>query len=211
MTVSGAQTRRRAIVGTAIAAAAVLAIGVPMSAQAHNYLVSSTPEQGEVLTALPDEFMITTNDALLDLGGDAGGFALQVIDSDGLYYGDGCVAIDGPSMTAQAALGAPGAYTILWQIVSIDGHTVSDELTFTWQPDDISQASEGSTTPPVCGVSGDPEEAAPDAPAEPAEPTESEDSAGDAIPSDLLWIGGAIVAVAVAAGATMLTLRRRKG
>jgi methionine-rich copper-binding protein CopC len=203
-------------VAAAFAAATALVVVAPATATAHNYLVSSTPQQGEVLTSLPDQFVITTNDDLLDLGDGAGGFALQIIDSDGLYYGDGCVAVEGPSMTATAALGAPGQYTIVWQVVSIDGHTVSDQLTFTWQPDDISQSSAGSATPPECSVSNEPEEQpeaeTPGEPTDaPAEPSESDDSAAEGFPTDLLWIGGAIIAVAIAAGATMVALGRRKG
>lgn len=187
-----------------------LAVGFAAPAQAHNYLVSSTPAEGEVLTALPDEFVITTNDELLNLGADAGGFALQVLDADGLYYGDGCVAVDGPSMTATAALGEPGDYLMRWQVVSIDGHTVSGELPFSWAPSDGTASSEGSATAPVCGAATDDPASVPDGsedePIAPAPPADDE----PAVSTDILWIGGAILAVAIAAGATMLALGRKK-
>jgi hypothetical protein len=38
-------------------------------AAAHNYLVSSSPEDGAVVTEQPGAFSVTTNDALLDLDG----------------------------------------------------------------------------------------------------------------------------------------------
>ena len=187
-----------------------LAVGVAAPAQAHNYLVSSTPAEGEVLTALPGEFAVTTNDDLLDLGAGAGGFALQVLDADGLFYGDGCVAVDGPSMTATAALGAPGDYLMRWQVVSIDGHTVSGEIPFTWTPDDVTESSEGTTTAPVCGeVTEEPAPVPDGSEEEPIAPPPAADERG--ISSDILWIGGAIAAVAIAAGATMLALSRKKG
>jgi methionine-rich copper-binding protein CopC len=190
-----------------------LALGLAAPASAHNYLVSSTPAEGEHLTALPDEFIITTNDDLLNLGEDAGGFALQVQDADGLYYGDGCVAVAGPSMTAPAELGEPGEYLLTWQVVSIDGHTVSGEIPFSWAPDDTAEVGTGRAAPPVCGQAAEEPVASP-SPSPTAEgvpeatPPASEDAG---ISGDLLWIGGAIAAVVVAAGVTMLMLSRKKG
>ncbi len=189
-----------------------LSVGVASPASAHNYLVESTPTEGETLTALPDQFIITTNDDLLDLGGDAGGFALQVQDADGLFYGDGCVTVEGPSMTAEAALGEAGDYVLTWQVVSIDGHTVSGEIPFAWAPEDTSESTEGSATAPVCGETA--EEAEPTPTAEPEEteestapPVDAEDENGSA---DLLWLGAAIAAVVVAAGVTLLVVSRKK-
>jgi len=188
-----------------------LSLGVAAPASAHNYLVESTPTEGGTLTELPEQFIITTNDDLLDLGADAGGFALQVQDTDGLYYGDGCVLVDGPSMTAEAALGAPGDYLLTWQVVSIDGHTVSGEIPFAWTPDDITESSAGSQTAPVCGEAT-PEPEITEPTAEPEEttapPATAEEEPGDS--SDLLWIGGAIAAVVVAGAVTMLVLSRKK-
>ncbi|MHA6694427.1 copper resistance CopC family protein [Homoserinimonas sp. A520] len=201
--------RRTASLGVVGLLALGMSIGVATPASAHNYLVSSTPAEGDVLTALPDEFVITTNDDLLNLGADAGGFALQVQDADGLFYGDGCVAVDGPSMTAVAALGAPGSYLLTWQVVSIDGHTVSGEIPFAWTPDDVTESSEGSATPPVCGEAAQQEPTPePDVTEEPIAPAPEEAEAP--APSDLLWIGGAIAAVVIAAATTMLVLSRRK-
>lgn len=189
-----------------------LTFGVAAPANAHNYLVESTPTEGETLTQLPEQFIITTNDDLLNLGADAGGFALQVQDADGLFYGDGCVVVDGPSMSANAALGAPGAYLLTWQVVSIDGHTVSGEIPFAWAPADSSEESEGSATAPVCGETveeGAPEPEPTTGVDEPtAPPTTAEEQPGDS--TDLLWLGGAIAAVVIAAGVTMLALGRKK-
>lgn len=195
------------VAGAALAVGAVLCFATP--AQAHNYLVSSTPAEGENLTTLPEQFIITTNDALLDLGSAAGGFALQVKDAAGLYYGDGCVAIDGPSMTADAALGAPGDYTMLWQVVSIDGHTVSGEIPFSWAPTDATQSSEGSATAPVCGAATETPQSEPaPAPSDSAKPAET--TTDEPASTDLLWIGGAAVAVLAAGAATLLVLSRKK-
>jgi methionine-rich copper-binding protein CopC len=205
--------RRSAAFGAVGILTVGLALGVAAPASAHNYLVSSTPAEGDVLTALPDEFVITTNDDLLSLGDGAGGFAMQVQDAAGLYYGDGCVTVAGPSMTAAASLGAPGAYVLTWQAVSIDGHTIDGQIPFSWTPDDITQSSEGRATAPVCGeVLEQPEtDPTPTATAD-TEATAPPASAGDdsGIPGELLWIGGGVLAVVAAAAITMLVLSRRK-
>ena len=130
--------------------AAVPIVGVAAPAQAHDYLVSSTPKAGETLTTLPKAFTITTNDVLLNIDGTGAGFGLQVTDSVGKHYGDGCVAIEGTSMSTAAALGTAGAYTVTWQAVSTDGHTVSDSFGFIWQPPAAFTPSVGSTKAPDC-------------------------------------------------------------
>lgn len=199
-------------IAAAIGAAALLAIATPLAASAHNYLVSSTPADGEVLTAMPDEFIITTNDDLLELGGNAGGFAMQLQDADGLFYGDGCVAVAGPSMTSVPSLGAPGDYLLTWQAVSIDGHSIDGQIPFTWAPEEAAEPSEGKTSPPVCGEVAEEEQPEPSPAAtaeESAPPATAEEDSG--MPTELLWIGGALVAVAAAAAITRLVLSRRTG
>ena len=184
---------------------AVLAVAGP--AQAHNYLVASTPSEGQTLTALPDSFVITTNESLLVLDGQTGGFALQVTDAAGLHYETGCVTVEGPSMTmADPRLGAAGAYTVEWQVVSEDGHSVSGSIPFTWQPPAGAEPAEGSATSPTCG------DAAPtSAPSQTAVAAPPATEAPAAIRlGDVLWIGGAIVAVGIAVTVAILVMGRRK-
>lgn len=150
------RTRRsvRSAMGASLAIGALVAasvFGLAASASAHNYLVSSTPKAGSTLTALPSKFVITTNEGLLDLSGHGAGFALQVKDAAGKFYGDGCVTVTGPAMSVTAALGAPGKYTVIWQVVSADGHVVSDTYGFTWAPAASFTPSQGVATAPDCG------------------------------------------------------------
>jgi methionine-rich copper-binding protein CopC len=201
---------RRTLAVLLLTGVAVLAAAP--AAEAHNYLVSSTPAAGQTLTELPAQFVITTNDKLLALDGQTGGFALQVVDAAGLHYESGCVEVSGASMTmADPQLGPAGAYTVRWQVVSSDGHTVSDEIPFTWKPPAGADLATGSASAPRCG------QTAPTA-GPTAAPSVSPD-AGDAPPtgeapaairlSDVLWIGGALVAVGVAVGVAILVLGRR--
>ena len=202
----------------AVAAVAVLStvvVGGP--AQAHDSLVSSEPANGAVLTTLPDQFSVTANEPLLDLGGESRGFAMLLRGPDGLYYGNGCVSIQGATLSTDAALGPAGAYTLDWQLISTDSHSVSGEIGFTWQPTSAAPVSKGSTTPPTCASAstspgeGTPTQSAPAAavPAEPATPTPDRDAVITA--SDALWIGGGIGLAGIAALVTILVLTRRKG
>ncbi len=181
---------------------AVVAIAGP--AQAHNYLVSSTPSAGQTLTELPARFSVITNDVLLNVGPGAG-FGIQIRDAKGLYYGDGCVTVKGPGISAKAALGAPGRYTIVWQVISTDGHPVGNQFAFTWKPADAATPSSGSTTPPDCHGTARPNAAGPVAKA-PSGPTNTVDQGTlDAV----LWIGGALVAVGIAVVVTILVVSRK--
>ncbi|WP_439694192.1 copper resistance CopC family protein [Curtobacterium sp. SP.BCo] len=184
----------------AIAGGAVLGLAGPASA--HNYMVASTPKVDGTLTSLPEAFEITTNDKLLDIGGSDSGFAYRVVGPDGKYYEDGCLDVDGPSMTTKAALGASGKYTVEWQIVSADGHTVSDEYAFTWDAPSGFTPATGSAKPPVCATAGSDASAG-------AETTGTASGGGGSAASDALWIGaGGIVLVGVVV-AVLLLLRRR--
>jgi copper resistance protein C len=145
-------TRRRIIsftIGGIVVAASVLGMASP--AFAHNFLVSSTPSAGQTLTKLPARFIITTNEGLLDLSGHGAGFAFDVEDAHHRFYGDGCVSVSGPSMSIASVIGAAGKYTVIWQIVSADGHIVSNHYTFAWAPGGSFTPAVGSSHPQDCG------------------------------------------------------------
>jgi methionine-rich copper-binding protein CopC len=206
-----------ALTTAAVAVGLLLIAAAP--AAAHNYIVSSTPAEGEVLTAMPNEWIITTNENLLDLSGQGSGFAFLVADSEGLYYGDGCVTVEGPAMTMPAALGGAGDYVMTYQFISADGHTLSGQLPFTWQAPDDFEPHIGLAEPPVCGETAS-APAPPPAPSPTAEPEtdatdeaapdatepDASDTDGSAVPFigiaiAVALLGGVIVAIALVARA----------
>jgi methionine-rich copper-binding protein CopC len=196
---------RSALTGLVLAAAVVGVSAAP--AYAHNYVVGTTPAAGSVVTEQPGVVSITTNDNLLDLSGEGAGSAIQVSGPADAprFYGDGCATVSGPTVQTAVQLGEPGEYTVVWQTVSTDGHSISDSFTFTWQPDAGQALDEGSASAPDCADGGagagvaDSDAAADDA----------ADSGSAGPGTDLLWIGGALVAVLAAIGVTLLLLRRR--
>jgi methionine-rich copper-binding protein CopC len=195
-------TRVRAAVVTGLLVAAAV-LGVAGPASAHNQVVSTTPAANATLTTLPAEFSITTNLPLLDVNGDGTGFAFEVRSAAGRYYGDGCLSITDATMSEKAALGPAGDYTVVWQLVSQDGHTVSGSYSFTWKPSGAFTPSPSHARPQNCGRA--PGTASTAAPADPdAERSQT-------VPlADVLWIGGALLAVALAVVIAILVLSRRQ-
>ena len=194
--------RRALAAGAAIAVlVGAVVLGVAAPASAHNQVVSTTPASGATLTALPARFSIVTNLPLLDINGTGNGFALQIRSSSGRYYGDGCLAIVDATMSEKAAIGPAGDYTVLWQLVSQDGHTVSGSYPFSWRPPSGFTPSRGFSAPQECGRVGTASTAAPGNP-------DAERSSTVPI-ADVLWIGGALLAVAVAVVIAIVVLSRR--
>ena len=200
----GAGNRRWSVrVLGAAAVVAALVGGSAAPAFAHNYPVGSSPAEGAVVTEQPGTFTVTTNDQLLDLHSEGSGNAMAIRGPAGaatpLYYGDGCVTLFGPSIETKAQLGQPGEYTVIWQVVSTDGHAVSKDYTFSWQPAAGQKLAEGSPALPRCGGTA---QTGADAPAPASAP------AGPGV-GDLAWIGGALGAVVLAIGGTLLVVNRR--
>ena len=207
----GARVGRLALL---VAASAALVVVPAMPASAHNYLVASSPAEGEVVTEQPGVVSLETNAELLDV---EGGAVIQVQGPDGRYYGDGCAEVVGISAEMVAQLGTPGAYTVTWRVVSTDGHPISGTWTFDWQPAAGVALGDGSPEPVACGdVAERTPGAATDKPTD--EPTDEADgeptdepadaSSGTAL-LDALWIAGGVLLAAVAALGTWLVMRRR--
>ncbi|MBF4461475.1 MULTISPECIES: copper resistance CopC family protein [unclassified Rathayibacter] len=198
--------RTRLLVAAAVIGL-IAAISVAAPASAHNYLVSASPGVDATVTQQPESLVLTTNDDLLVLGTDGSSAALRVVGPDGLYYGDGCVKVVGPSASMPVQLGPSGAYEVTWQVVSTDGHPVSGQYSFTWAPAADATLASGSSSVPDCnGTVAVSQSSGADKTAGEAAASSGADPA---LLADVLWIGGALVAVVVAVGITLLILRRR--
>lgn len=171
----------RIVLGTLIAAGALALAGPIASASAHDSLESSDPAADSSITADPGTVTLAFNDDLLSLGTSSDGFAIQVVDSEGLHYESGCVSIAGAQTTAPVALGDAGGYVVLWQVVSSDGHPTSGQYEFDYEPTSLDGAADGLTDPPVCGEAwaGAPDGTSPT----PAAPTPSASGAPSALPT----------------------------
>jgi methionine-rich copper-binding protein CopC len=143
--------RVRALTASVAAVAAVALALLPVAgASAHDYLVNSDPGAGATVTAPQEQVTLTFNDRVLDLTGDGKSSLVEVTDTAGRYFETGCATTADTVVTAPVALGPAGTYTVTYQIVSADGHTVSNSFAFTYQPPAGTGAAEGSASP-TCG------------------------------------------------------------
>lgn len=129
----------------------VLALAPAASASAHDYLVESSPAANSTQTAPLKQVSLTFNDRVLDLSGDGSSALVQVVGPDEKHFETGCASILDRTVTAPVALGVGGSYTVTWQIVSADGHTVSNSIAFTYAPAAGTTPAEGRSARPPCG------------------------------------------------------------
>ncbi|MBB2967476.1 copper resistance CopC family protein [Leifsonia aquatica] len=145
---------RRALAATAgLAAAVALALLPAVAASAHDYLVSSDPAADSTVTAPPSMVTLTFNDRVLDLAGDGSSTLLTVTGPDAAtrHFETGCATVADVNVSAPVALGGAGSYTVTYQIVSADGHTVSNSYAFAYQPPAGATEAAGSEKTP-CGA-----------------------------------------------------------
>ena len=136
-------------VGAIVSAGFVLAVFASGPVFAHAALTATSPANGAESSDLT-EVSLTANEDLLDLG-DGKGFDFAVTDTDGHFYGDGCVIIDGATASMPVQLGVAGEYTVAYRVVSADGHAIDGAWTFTYSPAPDAVAGQAYLELPVCG------------------------------------------------------------
>ncbi|WP_104081592.1 copper resistance CopC family protein [Cryobacterium sp. Y11] len=196
----------RAVFAIVVVAASLGWGAIPASA--HNNVVGSSPAADAVVTEQPGVFSVTTSDLLLDLGGTGAGSAMVITGpADApLFYGDGCGTVSGSTVETSAQLGAAGQYTVIWQTVSTDGHAISDEFTFDWQPAANQALADGAATAPICGTEAD--AATTDSGTAPPADSGATTGGGSSL-ATVAWIGGTLGAVLLAGAVILLILRRK--
>ena len=217
------RTRMLAASAAVALGAIALAIAPVAAASAHDYLVSSDPAAGSTVTTAPQSVTLTFNDRVIDLSGDGSSTLVTVTGPDAAtrHFETGCPTVADTVVSVPVALGGAGAYTVTYQIVSADGHTVSNTVPFTYRPAAGTPAAPGSDAA-VCGAkggaSGTPS-AAPSSTAAPgAQPTQS---AGSAVPTQassggsgnlglVIGIAIGIVVLAIAGVLIVVLTARRK-
>jgi methionine-rich copper-binding protein CopC len=144
---------------TALAAALVLmgsvllGVFVAAPASAHDYLVASSPQADSTVTAPLHSVDLTFDDVVLDLNTSGPSALLTVTGPDGAarHFETGCPTVSGRDVTAPVDLGGPGKYLVTWQIVSADGHVVSDSIQFAYQPPAGTKEAAGASADPCKG------------------------------------------------------------
>lgn len=195
----------------AIAAAllASLLVLLPTTpASAHDDLVSSDPATGSTVQTLPEEMTLTFSAALIPSDG---GTAVVVTDADGNDVADGAPEIDGAVLIQPLAPAAAtaGEYTVIWQVVSSDGHPTDGEFAFT-----VTEAAPPATTEPT--ESSEPTPSASDtvAPAEDGTPdataTQGPDATDSSPASAWIWALSILGILVIVAAMVWFWLRGRR-
>lgn len=205
MTGNHTSSLRRALVPAAVLAAALVA--VPAPALAHDVLTGSNPEDGATLDTVPEEVVLSFNNAPMEGGS---GSAVVVTGPDGeTTYEDGDLAFDGLDVSVGLSpLDEAGEYTIGFRVVSSDGHPIQDSLTFTVTEEAVAAAAPAEESAEPTEAAEEP--AAEETPAEvEASEAAAEEEGGGGLPMSAVVIVG--VGVVVIAAIAVVALRLRRG
>lgn len=183
---------------TALVLAAVAVLAVASPARAHDELLGSDPEAGTTVDGLPAELRLTFSGVI---AAETGASEVQVTDASGAALTDGEPTAQDNVLTQPLAGEASGAVTVLWKVVSSDGHPISGEFSFTVAgapaPTTTGEPTPPETVAPTASTAPTPTEA-------PATPADDEPASADVWP----WILLAAIALAVIAAVVYLLVSR---
>lgn len=180
---------RRLTPGRAVAAlvaAGLLVIFAASPASAHAHLVKIDPADKAAISTALTKVTLTFDEAMREPA------AIVVTDASGARVDKGVAQVLDKTATARLQIVDPGRYTIAYRVVSDDGHPVTGQSTFTYQP-------AGSATPSATAATGGAStEADPH-----ANHQEQQGGTGNG------WMIGGIAGLALLGGFALLTMRRR--
>ena len=179
-------------------ALAALVVLPASPAHAHDELLGSDPAADSTVEGLPAALTLTFSGAIAT---DDGASEVAVTDASGAALVDGAPTAQDNVLTQPLTGEASGEITVLWKVVSSDGHPISGEFSFTVN---APAPTETATPTPTVTPSTEPTQeptASPSASAPPAD-----DASGDAWP----WVIAGIVALLVAGAIVYLLVSRSR-
>lgn len=190
---------------TVIAASVLASAALVLAAQpalAHDELVASDPAADATVDASPAELTLTFSGAISDAPGAS---EVQVTDAAGTSLAGEPTSQDNV-LTVPLTGDAEGVVTVLWKVVSSDGHPISGEYSFT-------VAGAPTTEPTPEPTETDTETAEPTPTAEPTEttapvapPADEDTTFAQAWP----WVVGGILVAALAGAVLYLVTSRAR-
>jgi len=186
------------VAALALAAVAVLTTASP--ALAHDALIGTDPADGSTVAALPAQLTLTFSAEIAD---DPGASEMQVTDASGTSLADGAPSVSDNVLTQPLTGQASGVVTVLWKVVSSDGHPTSGQFTFAVEGAAEPTPTESATTAPTetTGPAPTPTETF-----TPGPPMESESTDAPVWP----WILAGLAAVAVLGAVVYLLVSRAR-
>jgi len=151
-----------------------------------------------VLDALPPQLTLTFSG---ELATDPGATELQVTDAAGTSLADGDPLVEGTAVTQALSGAASGVVTVLWKVVSSDGHPISGQFAFS-----VPTAPTPTPTATPTASATPSESASETATPEPIETAAPVNGGAASVP----WILLAVVGVALLGGVTYLLVSRAR-
>lgn len=135
------------LLGVLLLALCAVLVAAPSAAFAHDELIGSTPASDEIVETAPTQIDLRFSANPLE---GAGATEVVVVSPSGTEVQQGDPVLDRNGVIQELS-GADerGTYTVLWRIVSSDGHPISGELLFS-----VGETSEPADIP-AAGGSGD--------------------------------------------------------
>lgn len=163
-------------------------LGLAVPAQAHDYIVDSTPAPDATYDALPERIEIEFSAEIIPASP-----AMLMLDGDGNVIWEVIPELEGRTAITDFPELNDGDYTLAWSLVSSDGHRVEGGIPFTM----------------TAGLTGGPVAEAADGAGTPAEsaPTETAPGPLDDVP---LWAKIGLAVAALGGAATVLLARSRR-
>ena len=178
-------------------------------AGAHDQLVSTQPAAGERLAQPPAALTLTFSADVLDLG-----TTVVLRGADGTDVATGATTVSGPDVVVALPPLAPGDYTVVWRVVSVDGHPISGTFDFgvegpadptadpTAEPSPTTSAS--PTTAPTATATTSATSMGQGSAAPPSGNARDDGSGG----STVLWVALGVIAAAITAALVAGRARR---
>lgn len=126
-----------------------LLVGIAAPAYAHDELIGTAPEIDASVDALPTQITMTFSGVVL---ADAGATEIDVLDASCTPLTTGDPVFDGTRVHQELTGEASGPITVVWRVVSSDGHPVSGTWGFT--------VGDGAGQTPCAAAAPDTEQAA---------------------------------------------------
>jgi methionine-rich copper-binding protein CopC len=185
----------------AVAALALTVAGllVATPASAHDELVSTDPASGATVEALPPHVTLTFTESVSN---EHGATEVKVTDAAGANLAVASPTVQDNVVTQPLRGPASGVVTVLWKVVSADGHPVSGQFTFT-----VAAAATPTPVPTVTvTVTPTPVDTPSASPSPTLVPTDNTSDTGPAWP----WIVGLVILLAVIAAVAYLLVSRSR-
>lgn len=170
-------------------------------AHAHDELVSTDPAADSSVAALPAQLTLTFSG---ELATDPGATELAVTDASGASLADGDPVVSGTVVTQPLTGAASGTVTVLWKVVSSDGHPISGDYAFTVTAPASPTAA--PTASPTAEPTAEPTEIATPEPVVTATPVQDDSSFGDVWP----WVIGGLLVAAIGGAVLYLLVSRAR-